>query len=353
MRDKRYEHGGNIYDYAKELIDFSSNINPLGPPIWVEKIIDKIDLSRYPDVKYRELRESIGRYVNYPMEYILPGNGLAELIFLFVRAYRIKKPLIVSPTFTEYERAVYLNGGKPRFLKLREDDLFKLNIYEVIDRIADVDGIFICNPNNPTGTVLKLDELRMIIETAKLFNIPVFVDEAFIEFIPDERSYSALSLIDRFDNLIVARAITKFFALPGVRLGYIVSQPVITEKLWYYKEPWSVNSIADEIGKRIFEDKGYIKKSKETVTDLREDFISELSKIDEIKVFPSTCNFILVKLKKLNSAIVKTKLLEKGFLIRDASNFRYLNKKFIRLAVRKKEENTKLIEALKQIFRER
>ncbi len=352
MRDKRYEHGGNIYDYDRGLIDFSSNINPLGPPTWLREIIDKVDLSTYPDIHYRELRESIGRYVNYPMEYIIPGNGLIELIFLFVRAFRIRKPLIVSPTFMEYERAVLLNGGKPRFLRLRDDDSFKVNIYEVMNRIPDVDGIFICNPNNPTGTALRVDELRAIIETAKLFNIPVFVDEAFIEFMLDEKDHSALSLVDNFENLIVARAITKFFALPGIRLGYIVSQPSVIEKLWHYKEPWSVNSIAVEIGKHIFEDKDYIEKSKETISNLREEFIRELSKIDKIEVFPSTCNFILLKLKKLNSAILKTKLIERGFLIRDASTFRYLNKKFIRLAVRKKEENIKLVETLSQILRE-
>jgi threonine-phosphate decarboxylase len=350
LRFQSYEHGGNIYDYNRKLIDFSSNINPLGPPSWIEEIITRVDLSVYPDIRYRKLRSSIAGYLGCSPESVIVGNGITELIFLFVRAFKVKRPLIPSPTFCEYERAVILHGGKPKFLKIREEENFKLNVYEVIEKIPLVDALFLCNPNNPTGGIINKRELSLIVDAAKSLDIPVFVDEAFIEFVMDEKNYTAIDLIEKYDKLFVVRAITKFFALPGLRLGYGIAQATTINRLESYKEPWSVNSIAVEVGSRIFEDKKYIEESKIKVNELRENFMKALSHVNFLKVFPSSTNFILVKLLKDTSSEIKNRLLDRGFLIRDASNFRYLNKKFIRLAVRGEKENVLIVGAIRDIL---
>lgn len=344
-----YEHGGNIYDYEEEIIDFSSNINPLGAPKWIFNIIKKVDLTKYPDIKYRKLKEAISKYVGYSQENIIIGNGATELIHLFVRAFQLKRPLIPSPAFLEYERAYYINGGKPIYFRLEEDYGFKINFLKLLLQMEKADSLIIGNPNNPTGQGITKEEIEVILKKSEALNIPVIIDEAFIEFMKGYKNYEALPLIKRYDKLFVVRAATKFFGMPGLRLGYGIGSPSLIQKLEKYKEPWTVNAFADAVGREIFKDKAYIEKTREYVNKEIEYMLYTLREIDYLVAFDTKVNFILLKLKAGRVKNLKQILLKKGILIRDASNFRYLDKSFFRVAIKRHEDNEKLIQALKEI----
>lgn len=349
---KPYEHGGNVYDYQGNVIDFSSNINPFGPPEWIWETIKEVDLSRYPDIRYRRLREAIAEYVGYGKENIIVGNGAAELIHLFVRAFKLKKPLIPAPSFLEYERAVKLNGGEPVYLRLEEEEGFKVNFAKVLSKIEEADGLILGNPNNPTGQGIIREEIGILLKKAELMDIPVLIDEAFIEFMKDYKKYEALPLVKKHDKLFVVRAVTKFFGMPGIRLGYGIGSPSLIQKLEEYKEPWTVNAFAEAVGRWFFKDREYIEKTREYVNAEIEHMLFSLRTIDYLVAFDTKVNFILLKLKAGTVDEVKEKLLKKGILIRDASNFRYLDKRFFRVAVKKREDNLQLIEALRGLFGE-
>ncbi|QSZ28340.1 threonine-phosphate decarboxylase [Aceticella autotrophica] len=346
---KMYEHGGNVYDYNIEMIDFSSNINPLGVPPCVKKVIEDVVLTKYPDIKYRELKTSISEYIAYPLKNIIVGNGAAELIHLFVRAKHIKKPLIPSPAFAEYERAVKLEGGAPIYYRIKEEEGFKLNVSEMAEMINEADSVILGNPNNPTGQPINHEEIRYLLNKALELNIPVMVDEAFIEFIYDYEKYEVISYVKEFDNLFVVRAATKFFGMPGLRLGYGVGSSRMILKMEDYKEPWTVNAFADMIGREIFKDKEYINETRRYINNEINFMLNELKKIDYLKVYETNVNFILLKLKKGNVDVLKERLIKEGILIRDASNFKYLDKRYFRVAVKKHEENMKLITALEDM----
>lgn len=344
-----YEHGGNIYDYEEEIIDFSSNINPLGTPKWIFNIIKKVDLTKYPDIKYRKLKEAISNYVGYSQENIIIGNGATELIHLFVRAFKLKRPLIPSPAFLEYERADYINGGKPIYFRLEEGYGFKINFLKLLLQMEKADSLIIGNPNNPTGQAITKEEIEEILKKSETLNIPVIIDEAFIEFMKGYKNYEALTLIKRYDKLFVVRAATKFFGMPGLRLGYGIGSPSLIQKLEKYKEPWTVNAFADAVGREIFKDEAYIEKTREYVNKEIEYMLYTLREIDYLVAFDTKVNFILLKLKAKKVKGFKQILLKKGILIRDASNFRYLDKSFFRVAIKRREDNEKLIQALKEI----
>ncbi len=346
---KPYEHGGNVYDYEGEIIDFSSNINPLGVPEWIFDIIKKVDLTKYPDIKYRKLKEAISQHVGYSQENIIVGNGATELIHLFVRAFKVKRPLIPSPAFLEYERVVYINGGEPIYFRLEEDYGFKVNLAKLLSQMEEADSLIIGNPNNPTGQAIIREEIGILLKKAEILNIPVMIDEAFIEFMKDYKNYEALPLAKEHDKLFVVRAVTKFFGMPGLRLGYGIGSPSLIQKLEEYKEPWTVNALADAVGREIFKDEAYIEKTREYVNKEIEYMLYALRKIDYLVAFDTKVNFILLKLRTGRVNDLKQILLKKGILIRDASNFRYLDKSFFRVAIKRHEDNEKLIQALKEI----
>lgn len=345
-----YEHGGNVYDYEGELIDFSSNINPLGMPKCVFDIVKKADLTRYPDIKYRNLKESIAQYTGISRESIIVGNGASELIHLFVRTFKVKRPIIPSPSFLEYERATCVNGGEPIYFRLEEEEGFKLNLGDLISRLQCGDSLIIGNPNNPTGQVISADEAADLLKAADALNMPVMIDEAFIEFVKECKNYESLSLVEKYDNLFVVRATTKFFGMPGLRLGYGIGNPDLIERLDSNKEPWTVNAFADLVGREIFKDSSYIEESRMYINNEIDYMLSALNKIDNLVAFDTKVNFLLLKSKYAKASLIKERLVERGILIRDASNFKYLDDRFFRVAVKRREENERLIEALKGIL---
>lgn len=351
-------HGGNIYklqrEGKKDILDYSSNINPLGVPESLKKAVSEnfSVLTRYPDINYTELRESIGKYNNIESENIIAGNGATEVLFLYIKALKPKKVLIAAPTFAEYERAVKNAECEIDFFELKEEDNFILNKDEFIQKAKNYNLAVICNPNNPTGKFISKEIIFEINENLKKSGTKLFIDECFIEFISGWKEKT--SALFKSENIFILRALTKFFALPGLRLGYgICFDKKIIEKINEIREPWSVNGFADLAGKVILNDIEYIKNTEKWILEERKYFTDSLKEIEEnkkIKIYATETNFILIKLLEMTSEEFKSRMEEKNILVRNASNFKFLDNSFIRLAIKDREKNKKVIEAVREVL---
>lgn len=347
-------HGGNIYRLEREgkssILDYSSNINPLGVPETFKKaVIENFDvLVKYPDPDYIELRSSISKYNSLNIENVVVGNGATEVLFLYMQALRPKKALIVAPSFAEYKRALESVDCEIIYYKLLPEKNFALNIEEFSKNIPQCDLVIICNPNNPTGTFIPLENIKRINNILKVKKIKLFIDEAFIEFIKGWEEMTAANLRD--ENIFIMRALTKFFAVPGLRLGYgIYFDKEIVSQLLMKKEPWSVNSFADIAGKVMLKDEKYITATEEWIDKEKKWFFEECNKINKIRAYKTNTNFILIKLIADTAENIKVKMLEKNILVRDASNFVGLDEHYIRLAIKNRDNNIKVLEALKEV----
>ena len=349
-------HGGNIYRLKREgkgeLLDYSSNINPLGvPKSFKHKVIESFDiLEKYPDPDYVELRESIGRYNGIDIENIVVGNGATEILFLYIKSLKPKKAYIVAPSFAEYRRALESIDCEIEYFILDEKENFNFDVERFINSIPQCDLVVICNPNNPTGNFISLEDIKKINEELKQRGTKLFIDEAFIEFIKGWEDFTAVNLKD--SNIFVMRALTKFFAVPGVRLGYGVSYDnEVMKKIPKYKEPWSINSFADIAGKIMLWDRDYIEKSEKWIEEEKIWFYNETLKIEGIKPYRSNTNFISLQLLNKTSVEVREKMIERGIVVRDASNFVGLNHHYIRLAIKDRKNNEKVLEILNEVVR--
>ncbi|MEW6095794.1 MAG: threonine-phosphate decarboxylase CobD [bacterium] len=339
-------HGGNIIAQAKKyniavdrIIDFSANINPLGFPNNLKELIIKNikSITNYPDIESSELKKSLSDYIHVEPKNIIVGNGSCELIYLLSRLFSHQNVLIPSPTFTEYERAF---KNRVRLIKLKEN--FSLSIDKVVDNLGDDQVVFLCNPNNPTGGLWQKEE---ILRLAK--QVMVIVDEAFMDFVGNKESVARESAT--IDNLFVIRSLTKFFAIPGLRVGYGIGTQKTISNLEALQPPWNVNSIAQIVATHVVKDKDFINKTIRLVKKERDFLFNSLSQINYLTPYSSFANFILVKLNRLNSTILTNNLGKRGILIRDCSDFAFLNNSFIRVAIRSRVENSKLISELKNI----
>ena len=383
-------HGGNIYKIfreknIKEILDYSSNINPYGIPESLKKrITENLEiLERYPDPDYIELRQKLAHLNKVDVSNIILGNGATEIIFLFMEVINPQKVLIVSPTFREYERAIKAtervenssilgNSDKKKddenscgkqkikieYFELKENDDFKLNINNLKNELEKkYDLLIMCNPNNPTGKFLKLDETEEILKECNKYNTKLFIDEAFIDFLKDGMKKSIINTKENKQNLFVTRAFTKFFAMPGLRLGYgIYFDKKLEKRISEKKEPWSVNNIAEMAGLTVLDDTKYIEETLKWIAEEKTYVYEKLNEINGIKPYKTEVNFITVKiednfiLKGLNVKILRGKMIEKGILIRDASNFKFLDERFFRLAIKDRKNNDRIIKVLKDIF---
>lgn len=347
-------HGANVEDMAsryhknpKDILDFSANINPYKIEKLDSYVLEALQRSgHYPDIYYTELRTNLAEYLDCERDWVIPGNGATELMYLLMKC--IDGPLaIVNPTFSEYERSARLNQINVVSFALNKHNGFCLEIEEIASRIDEFETLFICNPNNPTG---KVQYLKEILELLREKGKRLIVDETFIEFVEDEKTYSLLNDIKDYPNLIMIRAATKFFGLPGLRLGYgVTSDKALLNKMYAYKEPWTVNSFAEYLSHYMFKDQAYIERSKAYFKSERKRILEKLAELKGIKVYSTDTNFILIELKNIKAKELKESLFEKyNLLIRDASNFKGLDEKFIRIAIKTQEENDYLIHHFKK-----
>lgn len=353
-------HGGNVYRYERmgkdNILDYSSNINPFGiPQMFIDSAKENFDvLTKYPDPDYLDLRNKIAEYNGVKPENVIVGNGATEILFLYIRALKPKKVLLLAPCFAEYKRALDSVQAEIEYFPLEEEEDFRLNTNRFIETMErnHYDLILLCNPNNPTGTLIDLETLERIKHCVEEKQVHLLMDEAFIEFV--EKWTTKTGMLLQSKNIFVMRALTKFFAIPGLRLGYGLSYNLdVLQKLQTAKEPWSVNGFANLAGLTMLEDKEYIHKTEVWIQEEKEFMYQELCNISNMRAYKTETNFILLKLFTLHARDVQERMLEKGILIRDASNFKFLDHRFVRLAIKNRDSNIKVLRSLAEIIEER
>ncbi len=348
-------HGGDtegfIREYGKPPVDFSANCNPLGLPESARAAIidtlDKADL--YPDPLSRKLSEAIGVHLGVPAAGVFCAAGAAEVIFRLVTALKPRKALLVAPGFAEYELALNTIGCENRFHYLNPENGFVLTESYLNDLTVDLDMVFLCNPNNPTARVIDPELLRRILALCKENSIMLVLDECFVGFLDDPDGRSMKSFLPQCPNLIILGAFTKIYGMAGLRLGYCLSSDLqLIESLRAAGQPWAVSSVASAAGIAALKDSKYIKRTRELLSVEREYLINGLKALG-IDVLGADANFLFFKspVPELGELCRK-----KGFLLRDCSNYRGLTKGYYRIAVRPRNENSALLEAIGEILTE-
>ena len=356
----KHIHGGNIRQAAEkyglnenEIIDFSANINPLGPSTRaIEAITSNLGaVANYPDPEVKVLREIVAKQSGLPMEMIVAGNGAVEIIYLLMKVLMPRKALIPAPTFNEYEIAVRTNGGEVKDLLLDEGKGFAIDKEDIYRQWMDCDLIFICNPNNPTGSLTGGEDLREIIVKAQELGKTVVIDEAFMDFVVDRASYTVADLVTKHDNLFVLYSLTKFFAIPGLRLGLGFGNPRLVERINQSRDPWNVNCFAQLAGAASLGDDNYINRTIRYVAEQKEYLYNKIRIVRGLRPLQPTANYIFVNVREtgLSSTEIHREMGQKGILVRDCGSYKNLPPEYIRVAVRTKEENDKLVEALLQL----
>lgn len=335
-------HGANIFKYSKsgDLLDFSSNINPYGPTERVKKNIrEHLDLiARYPDVSYGKLFDVLEKYLGVDKTHISLGNGAMEVIDAAISLY--ENIVIFEPAFMEYE--IRARVQKKNIKKINLDSSFKPNVHD-LDFDLENTLVIITSPHNPSGVSLSKKEFDAIYEKVSNNGGAILMDEAFHEF--SSVDYDLAKEISKYKNLFVVRAATKFFSLPGLRLGYLVSN--FKNDIDNHIPTWSVSSLVENLGKDLLLDEEFIISSKAKLTKSRDKLFLELKKIDGIHPLPSDANYILIKTDFDNEMLFQN-LLKKGILVRMCDNYANLGHQYIRVAVKKDEDNEKLLKALKE-----
>ena len=353
------QHGGNISEISRRygidedrIIDFSANINPLGyPPAVRETIVKEADsVLNYPDDDSFDLVSGLSEYHGIGRGNILVGNGSTEFIYWIPLAFKPKKALIITPTFSEYEMGLRIAGAEISYFQTECD--FSVSIDRLCSRMREKFDIFyLCNPANPTGVLTSKDELCRVIAYAQEANILAVIDEAFIDFVEDE---SLKREIFRFPNLIVLRSMTKFFGIPGLRIGYVISSPLCIAKIRENKPPWTVSSLGQRAAAAALLDKNFIRDTRQYITTEREALRNALNEIPGLVAYKSAANFVFVFMDSrigLNSTEIRDRLAKEGILVRDCSTFHGLGSRYLRIAVERREQNIIIIEKMKEILK--
>lgn len=340
-------HGGDIYRNPVT-VDFSVNGNPLGTPQSVSEALHQAVgmCGCYPDIEAQALKDAVGRMLAVPKEYLLFGNGASELFLTIVRGVSPKKTVIPVPSFYGYEYAAKAAKSEILYYDLKQENGFCVT-EELCERLMEGVGVlFLANPNNPTGRLVERKTLTAILRHCEEKGIYVVLDECFIEFC--EGCPSMLSEIERFPRVILVRAFTKIFSIPGVRLGYLIcsNEPLLAKIAGQLPE-WNLSCFAQEAGRACARETALIAETENYVRKERVFLEKELQQ-KGFQVFPSAANFILFYSDELpNGETLYERLLKQGILIRDCGNFRGLGRGFYRIAVRSREENIRLLQALK------
>ncbi len=346
-----------LYGIKREDIrPFASNVNPLGlSPILRSSLQEHIDvLTDYPDREYKELREAIHAYTGADAGHILPGSGTTELIVTFIQAIRPKKTLVVEPTYSEYKRDLKAIKSEIVNHVLSAENDFRLDPAMLCEQIDEsVDLVVLCNPNNPTSTCISISQIETIARKCKENSAFLMIDETYVEFVKDVSVISAIPLVKKYNNIIVLRGVSKFFAAPGLRLGYAcVSNEKLLRYLWKHSNPWSISSLAAYAGTVMFTDREYMAQTRDLIAQEQSLICSALRARGTIKVFQPATNFVLLQILKdgITSADVFEHCIRKGLMIRDCSNFMGLGPEYIRFCFLNPEDDDRLVNTLLEIL---
>lgn len=363
LEQKEHFHGSDlekieqVFGIKKEnIISFSANVNPLGISFKLrEELSSHIDaITTYPDREYTVLRQAIGDYVQADYHNIIVGNGSTELISLVIKLIHPKKALIIGPTYSEYEHEISLGGGRSHFFPLKEEELFHLKEEALFDALTpDTDLLVLCNPNNPTSSQISRRTMENILDCCKEKGIFVMVDETYVEFSENTMEITSIPLTEYYNNIIILRGISKFFAAPGLRLGYaICGNRELLRKMEQFKNPWTINSLAAIAGEIMFQDTDYIHQTLQLISGERKRICHMLEKCPSIKFYEPHANFVLLQILRedITSRDLFEHTIRKGLMIRDCSSFPFLNHKYIRFCFMKPKDNDLLMKTMLEVL---
>lgn len=351
-----FTHGGNIWALRRKypnrrLIDFSANINPLGLPRGMKNLLGRdLDLVlHYPDTEAVDLKRTLADYWQISPENIVLGSGSIELIYLIPSLLRFSRVLIPLPNFSEYEKVMKLAKKICLFPFFPR---FQFELKKILSYLPRVDLVFLSNPNNPTGYLISNEELNSFLTQAEKNEVVVIMDECFLDFVPGEESLTLIKRAVRKKNILILRTLTKFFALPGLRVGYLVGPKGIISQAEKFLPPWRVNCFAQLLGKAVLENQAFIQQTKEFILREKEYLYQNLQKIKGITPLPPAANYIFCALTQspIKAHELERCLLEAGIIIRNCANYRGLDGQYFRVAVKRRKENRKLIISLKEIL---
>lgn len=359
-----FPHGGNVYEIARrlecspdDLLDFSASINPLGPPpgLWEEFQREFPRLRHYPDISNRALIQALSALHGVPTDGIVVGNGSTELIYWLARALRLKSALIAVPTFSEYQRAFELEEVRLHRLVTAEENLFQPALREIESCLnrARADAVLLTHPGSPSGALMRPDVRQWVLDTCGVEGWTAIVDEAFIDFSEKDSLKSELT---ETTPLVLIRSMTKFYAIPGLRLGYLLTSPALASRIRRFIPPWSINAFAQIAGVFCAAQAAYRAATLDLIQREREFLASCIQESGLGRPFPGSANYLLVRIDDALPAAgtLQCDLLERHrILIRDCANFDGLNDRFFRVAVRLPEENRRLLAALGEWVEER
>ncbi len=370
----RPKHGGNLIWAAalagcspNAILDFSASINPLGPPQSALNAIQTAlqGIKAYPNPSYIELRQALTQ-VNGSLdpEWILPGNGAAELLTWGGRELaKYSATCLLTPAFNDYQRALQGFGAQVIHCPFYRSQGSKTTVGEITPHLPhsleqslkaclppgltpESVGVLLNNPHNPTGQLLSRQMIFPLLDQFAL----VVIDEAFMEFLPPQSQQSLVDQVSQFENLVIVRSLTKFYSLPGLRLGYVIAHPDRLRRWQQWRDPWSVNSLAAAAGVAALGDQSFEQQTWQWLNSARPQLFQGLSQLPGLHPYPSAANFLLVYSAKSVSALQKTLLQRHQILIRDCLSFPELGDHYFRVAIRTEVENQRLIDALADVL---
>ncbi len=356
-------HGGNLV-WASALagcppsaiLDFSASISPLGPPDSVLTAIQSqlCNLRHYPDPEYSDLRIALSHFHQLPCEWIMPGNGSAELLSLVGRELALfATTALITPAFGDYYRA--LNAYNAKVLefplisaesKVLSTELLNKLITQHDSLSTQHSALLLNNPHNPTGVLFSREAIKSSLDKFAL----VVIDEAFMDFLPPHEQQSLVSVVQDYPNLVILRSLTKFYSIPGLRLGYAIAHPHRLQRYKAWRDPWSVNTLASAAGVAALKDKEFQASTWKWLPKARDQLFQGLSQIPGLQPLPSTANFLLVQSEHSCVELQHRLLKSHQILIRDCQSFPQLLDRFFRVAVRTELDNERLLTALKSVL---
>lgn len=345
-----YVHGGDIQTYIDRHgfapLDLSANINPFGIPDAVRAAMHRAvdNCTQYPDPFCRAARQAIGAREGVNPDFLYCGNGAADVLDRLAAVLKPRKVLLTAPTFAEYERT--LSGAEIRVHNLRETDGFALT-ERILDEISpDLDAVYLCNPNNPTGRTAQPELLREIVRKCTENGAKLVVDECFNDFLTDAERHTRKDLLESNPGLIILRAYTKMYAVPGVRFGWcMTADAALIEKLYHAGQPWNVSVIAQACAEAAAKQNGWREQTARRIAEERAYLMDGLRSCG-VRVYPGEANFLLFH---SSDEKLDEKLRKQGIMIRNCSNYRGLGPGFYRTAVKTRDASEKLLHALRQI----
>lgn len=351
-------HGGNLAWAAAlagcppgAIVDFSASINPLGPP---ESAIAAIvahlqDLRAYPDPDYRELRASLAQMHQLPSDWILPGNGSAELLtWACWDLSKLQATCLLTPAFGDYLRALKAFDARVMKCPLSHGS-WVIGNGEKFDQLPIANsqcGLLLNNPHNPTGRLFVREEVIPYLGQFAL----VVVDEAFMDFLPPDQQQSLISVVQDYPNLVILRSLTKFYSLPGLRLGYAIAHPDRLQRWQQWRDPWPVNVLAAAAASAVIQDTTFQQLTWDWLATARTQLFQGLAELPGLHPYPSAANFLLVKSEQSSISLQEKLLKGSQILIRDCLSFPELGDRFFRVAIRSAADNQGLIAGLSQIL---